>query len=698
MSFPSTDHLATEPGSVTGKQLVFCFLGLAAAICGYSLWIGPVAFMGDSYLFADRAKHLFFQGNLNLNNHGTLVYPPLYSIFLAPCYALTDAARIVVGMTLLNSVLIASTVFPIYRLLAEYSQIAGKERWFLTLLITASPPFVTYAPMVMSEALFIPLVYWTTYAIFRSLRDLSIRWFVTGGLLMAVSLLSRSAATTLFLAGFFAWFVSFLFFTRIKPGRAIILLLSAAAAFAIPLLVWHWFEKHAVVYQGRTDYSIVNSLRELAASKSDQWIKLQWAANAVIYFMTAPLSLAAFLVVSTVASRFLLAARDPLVPFVAVSITLAIASIVVLAQTSYGGGPLTWNKYFAPYVGLIAIVAFRLRPHFTGKLFSAALGLAFILPWIGRPSGLSCHFPDALTPFLDSTPILPIPAWSRDVLFFILLVGTAPLLLPFGPRRGWYLGASVAAALSLMCAGVSARLWHNSGLLNLAHYDGLAVRLIEAQKQHPDIAVFYDPEIGQGDQGEALRLLFYYPRIISTLSRSTLLSAESTLPEHFLYLTRGMLPADLIATGWENIHLFNIDGKKIQKSLIYKMDYGQDVGGQEAIPFEGKRALVRWLGEHPELIFSMDEAVPKARIGLRIAAAGRPRTITGTFNGIVLPEKPLVSHVLWNGGFDYVEWVVPLRAGKNVLRLQNDSEPLPLPAGGMKATFLLIDEPLMLRP
>lgn len=694
---PSSATTSFPRGSAHLSSLT-CFLVLAAGICGYSLWVGPIGFMGDSYLFADRAKHLWQLGNLDLNNHSNLIYPPLFSIILAPFYALGEAGRILTAITLLNSLLVASAVFPVSRLVHRYAGVSGWERWFFTLLISASPTFVCYAPMVLSEACYIPLIYWTAYTVFRSLTDLTPRWFFASGLLMATGLLLRSAATSMFLAGSVAWLLGLLL-QRVKPAKSVPLLVAGLVALAVPVLAWHWFEKHHVTYQGGAEYSISSLLRDLMGNRADQVIKLHWTLNGVLYFLLAPLNLGALLALVVALRRSATVVRDPLLPFVVAVIALAIVSIVVVAPTGYGGNLLTWNKYFAPFVGLTTLVALRLRLHFTRRDLAIAILVAFILVCLRRPSGLVCHFPDALTAFMDSARPLPIRSWLRDLLFFLLLCSTVPLFLPGVRLRARVLAAVIATGLGLLSLVTCARYWGNAGWLNFKHYDGMAVQLEEARRTRPTLPAFYDPAITTEDPTASLGFLFYYPRLLPELLQASLFPSNAHLPDRFLYVTRAILPsARLVTKSRGSLRLYEVDRDRLQHDLAYEIRYGQDVGGSEVITVGSQPVTIRWLGPTPEFSIHLERAAPSARLSLHLAIGDHPRKVIATLNGRILENQPVISRIVWQNGSDEVVWQVALQAGDNRLTLKTDSEPLTLPDGARKVTFLLIDDPVLSQP
>lgn len=67
--------------------LIVAFAGVFIAAWVYVSYTGLIVFMGDSFLLANRAKHVADQLNLNLNNQlAPLIYPPLYPIVMAIAY------------------------------------------------------------------------------------------------------------------------------------------------------------------------------------------------------------------------------------------------------------------------------------------------------------------------------------------------------------------------------------------------------------------------------------------------------------------------------------------------------------------------------------------------------------------------------------------------------------------------------------
>ncbi len=122
---------------------VLAFAAVLAVILAYVSYTGLIAYMGDSFLLANRAKHLADQFNLNLNNGlVALIYPPLYPILIAFAYRFQDTHLIFRSILIVNALLAASQVFPLSLLLQQYSKISRKNAIWLAAVLVLSPRLV----------------------------------------------------------------------------------------------------------------------------------------------------------------------------------------------------------------------------------------------------------------------------------------------------------------------------------------------------------------------------------------------------------------------------------------------------------------------------------------------------------------------------------------------------------------------------
>lgn len=676
---------------------VIWWLLAACATSAYALFVGPVAFMGDSYLLADRAKHIA-TGSFDLNNYGSLIYPPLYPLVIAPLFHLGAPATIHAALIVLNSVLIAAAVIPTWLLLRDHSRLEGVRLRMFTLLIALSPTWLTYVPMVLTEALFIPLLYWAAWFLLSTHRTGATRDYLLCGFLMAALLLTRSAAATVVLAVLFSWALMFPSLTPVRRRSHAIGIIIGLVALAVPVISWMIVERTWVSYQGGTGgYSAGRMLHELLTTPAVQVIKVQWLLNAAIYYWAAPLSVAGALLAAGMISDRRLPWRDPFAAFGITVLVLGAASIIVVAPISYGGGVLTWNKYFAPYTGLITIIALPLAAGMSRRQLGLALALGFLPLLVGSPYALACHFPDALTGFThNARPWVDTP-WLLNLGFAALLAATLPLFRPApGSKPFWT--AFVASAL-LVAGGLtqSAFYWANAGGLNVRNYHEGNHQLWEERQANPTIPIRFDPAAIGANSPTVLRTLFHLPEIVPPLTYAEL-SLGQNLPPRFLYLTARRIPgARIVIPAIDELTLYEIDATQGSSVFSYELAYGAGMGHAEPFRLGDAEVSIRWIEGEATFTVTVGEPVEGALIRINIATGDRQRELELAINGAVVGPVESVPSVLWNGAFDTLTRTTDLRAGANTITLRTAGEPLELP-GGRRVHLLLVGEPVITQP
>ncbi len=182
-----------------GLSLSLICLGAVVVKVPYVLGRGFPTVFGDATLYAYKARNIFTFGSFYAPAGTPDVYDfaaPLYSLALAPAFLLSDDPRVTFpAMLLINALLIASMIYPCYRI-AEAELPSWK--WLVALAAGIwSVPFC-YAFEVMSEALFIPLFMWAAYFYMRSLKTPSFRHRLGFGVLVAALILTRNAGIAMF--------------------------------------------------------------------------------------------------------------------------------------------------------------------------------------------------------------------------------------------------------------------------------------------------------------------------------------------------------------------------------------------------------------------------------------------------------------------------------------------------------------------
>jgi Dolichyl-phosphate-mannose-protein mannosyltransferase len=129
---------------------------------------GPFVFM-DELGYEQMAKSLARNGNFALLGQTGSSYAPLYSVVLAPIYALTRSAPDAYAWAkIVNSVLMSLAVFPVYGI-ARVVLSPWRSIGVASLSLVA--PLMFYTDLELSENLAYPLVLVAIWAMLRSVRD-----------------------------------------------------------------------------------------------------------------------------------------------------------------------------------------------------------------------------------------------------------------------------------------------------------------------------------------------------------------------------------------------------------------------------------------------------------------------------------------------------------------------------------------------
>ncbi len=689
------------PGADSGSPAPELSVWLATAAtfiaaAAFNLWIGLIVFMGDSYLLADRAKHLILAGNLNLNNElGSLVYPPLYPILISPAYLSASPSTSFQLILLIHSVMVACQVWPLFKLLTEYSKVPSRTAAWLAAAFALAPFTLPYAAMMLTEVAYIPLLLWMTYFFLRNQEDGKIADAIRSGCFLGLMLLVRSAATTILVALIGAFLFSI---WRARSDAALLRkralgLAVSVFSFAAVYLIWKSYEALFVQYGARGSYFTSDEVRLIFAERTRFDHHFSWFTNTIFYFLTAPLSIAGCFFYSLLFRRPRKLLRDSLFPFAILALTVSAVTVVLIMTKGWGGRELTWNKYLAPYVFLILLCAARYRSWFTRAEFrSSALVLSLIFLAF-KPSGLGCHFTDALVLFTSNTNPLLIPETIANVLFLVAILLPAWLWLGNSPRHR---AAAIGLTGMLWVASLfgTASYYRNSGDLNISRYEGAAKQALALAQTTPNTKVFYDPAFAAKDMFGALRILFYWPALMSPLKADQLAAMTAQSPAPVIYFSTDDLSGvkhlaeDRGAVRFYSVTAGALGAPTPPTKLLpaaagtsLKPIYSADVAGVESSTWQGRPYSVRWLRQSTLFVIDNPGAPLAASISMQLGVATSHHSVQLEANGELAGEKPLITKVLWAHGPQDVAFSVNLKSGRNNFKLVSPDKPDVLPGG-----------------
>ena len=699
--------LATDARSRTYRALerrerllpIVAFAGVLVAALLYVSYTGLIVHMGDSFLLANRAKHLADEFNLNLNNGlAPLIYPPLYPLFIAFAYRFQDPHTIFRSILFLNCLLTASQVFPLRLILVEYANVTQKNALWLATALALSPVTFPYTNMMMTDVLYCPVVVWLALLVSRAMDRGRAKDFLGSGIMLALAMMTRSAATVLLVAyGIalvaYAWRAP----SRIKKG--------AMAGFGLAAAYGPWllFERFFVKYEGFLPQFRLSNVIGIFFNAQRFDLHASWFSNLLFYYLTAPLCLAGVFVCVLFIRRPSLLRRDVAAVFFVSTMLVGAAVAAFVTEDFWGGRDLTWNRYTMPYVIFVFILAIKYRKYFNRYFLFLCSVLLALTALSFRPSYLGYHSADALALF----------GWAKSLKLSDALMDLLCFAFTITPAWLWLRNSTLARRLAVIVTGfawlgthaAAAYYYRNSGDLNITEYKGLAQAAYQESHDHPGSQVYYDPEFTKEDSFSGLRVLFYWPNLdIHALKRYQFAQLEPPGNMHVLYFTTASF-ASIAPVGVErgNVKLYDLTGEQLRtwhtqsEGTPLWIDITGKLPNVEIGERDHQRYAVRWLGQNTEFQGTLETgSVPDAVVVLELATNGPPRTAKLIVNGNAAEETYQVDGNFWSTSSTVARFHVPLKQGVNSFRLLS-VQPAGKLSDGREAAFLMIGDVKILR-
>ena len=183
-------------GKITSKEIYFLFSVLTIFtllryfLSQYIVWV----MIPDSAWYASSAQSFFESFRLLICGKFNAHSMPLYSILISPAYYFTNIETNFLAIKFVNSLVMSSTVIPVYLLAKEFlSSWPAKIAALLSILI--GPMFYTFT--IMSENLHYPLVAWSLFFIYKSLSHPSSHFKILLGIFFGLALLNKMSSLAL---------------------------------------------------------------------------------------------------------------------------------------------------------------------------------------------------------------------------------------------------------------------------------------------------------------------------------------------------------------------------------------------------------------------------------------------------------------------------------------------------------------------
>lgn len=175
--------------------LIIFILCFAALLC-QQIFIRKLGVF-DELTYYNMAKNIFFENNFKY--YGLKTYPLIvYPLLISPFFAIQDSIVRLQSIYIFNSLLFASSVFPIWLICGEL-KISRKFKYIVILFAVLSP-IMTFSYVIMAEALYYPLALWIiVLALYNSKQN---KWYLSLllGVLFYLSYITKSIGAIFFLA------------------------------------------------------------------------------------------------------------------------------------------------------------------------------------------------------------------------------------------------------------------------------------------------------------------------------------------------------------------------------------------------------------------------------------------------------------------------------------------------------------------
>jgi hypothetical protein len=173
-----TSYVGRAEGLLSARvRIVLCLVGLAGLSIVLRILLlaevhGPWVFT-DELGYQKMAQSLGRDGHLAIFGKSGLSLSPLYSVFLAPIYALGSSAPVAYQwIKIVNAFLMSLAVFPVYKI-ARF--VLPRRSSLVAAGLSAVAPLMYYTALAMSENLAYPLFLASIWALLIALRSPSLR-------------------------------------------------------------------------------------------------------------------------------------------------------------------------------------------------------------------------------------------------------------------------------------------------------------------------------------------------------------------------------------------------------------------------------------------------------------------------------------------------------------------------------------------
>ncbi len=428
-----------EPVSI----LSFCGVLTAAIIFAFA--IGPAFVWPDALGYADEARGLMGQGGLGLAGH-TL---PLYAMLLMPLMKAGNIAGSYQALVVVQTAFIASAFFPM-RAILVHGGMGPRPAAALAAAGVLAPVYLTYAPLVTPESLFIVALLYFVYFYERLLAGEP--RFIGTGISLALLMLTLPAGWVVFLASLVIYFA----YSRHNRNRS---------AYLIWLIAFFIY----CGWQVSTQHGF-----GLHLFANEPLARFNFIKNGLLYIVYAGAPLTGLTLLLAAILKRDEFWRKPFAAFCLVSV-LGVLLLDAFSVSVYVDKKLDYvsNRMLDPFMLLPMLAFFRLSPETQREFLINGLLIFLVFAFFELPHGLKLDFHGGLGFWAQSLSNAQY-AVVHNVIYLVLICVPAAFV---AFRASWLAYGYAVATAVIFCFGLAYNLgwWKNQTDANLAYIEAASL-------------------------------------------------------------------------------------------------------------------------------------------------------------------------------------------------------------------------------
>src|SRR6185437_9897814 len=376
-----------------------------------------------------------------------------------------------------------------------YGRLEGRSLWLGSVFLALLPCTLPWASILLTEVLYLPLVYWFFYGLVTFLERPSFRRAATLGLILGLCHLTRAAGGVVVISFLAVGLLDTIRqFRRTRCwARTASEYTAALCVYGLMVFAWRLMESVCVVMPDNRGYGaiVLNAMKETMSTGADFSLHVHWFVNCLLYYLTGSLTLAGVFVSALCLLRPRLLVQDPFISFTLLCVLGSALCIFLFFESSLGEPPLIWNKYLIPYVLPILVIALRYRANGGGVMLLGCIATLGILALASLPCRLVCFMPDSLTAFTMPRHCFGLSESWRAAGYF------AAVVVPLGLARLPWRWGKVLSLVSLFgvwtFASLGASAYWGESHLNQRNGSSLGKRICQELRDRPSLALHHEP-------------------------------------------------------------------------------------------------------------------------------------------------------------------------------------------------------------